>query len=165
MARTIPREVSKEDIGWLAGIIDGEGSITIVRPKKVTTNQILYGVYIVGGDLSLMTKSINLINLLATEGKPIILQEKKYKKGLFKTNKKMYQLCIRKQSTIVNVLRDCTPHLTEKKAKALKLLNFLDNHKKGTHFKEGEVEKYLQYTPVETERATLERDEATVRTV
>ena len=165
MTRTIPREVTQADIGWLSGIIDGEGSICIVRPKKINTNKILYGVFIVGSDYSLMIKSINIINKFNSEGgEPLKLAKKVYRIQTFKQTKGCWQLCIRKQDTIKNVLNACLPHLTEKKPKALKLLNFLNKHKKGTMFKEGEVDEYLNFTPVETERATLERDEATVRT-
>jgi len=55
MKGTIPREVKLEDIGWLAGIIDGEGSVLFNRPKpNKSWNQILYGIYIVGADLLLL---------------------------------------------------------------------------------------------------------------
>ena len=81
------REVKPEDIGWLAGIIDGEGSILFNKPKKESWNQILYGIYIVGADLTLLHKCERIVNqLIDGEGKKYRLVKKNYKPGLFKNS-------------------------------------------------------------------------------
>lgn len=149
MQGTTPREVKREDIGWLAGIIDGEGSILFHRSKRADFNKILYGLYIVGGDLKLLGKASRIINDVLGEDRAKWI-EKKYRKSTIKTNKKMYCLQIWRQSDLKKLFEIILPHLTEKYFSAARLLNFLLNHKKGHWFKEGEIESYFKFTPVET---------------
>jgi len=165
MARTIPREVSREDVGWLAGIIDGEGSITFSKPKNPQSKlKVAYGVHIVNSNLELIDKCIRIINAFDDGlGKLLERKPKFYRKSAFKMNKGMYQLTLRRYGTIKNLLVAIIPHLTEKKLKAQQLLNFVSKHKLWATFTEKELDEYFNFTPVETERATLERDEATVR--
>lgn len=40
MKKTIPREVEDRDIGWFAGILDGEGSITLTKPRKESNEEV-----------------------------------------------------------------------------------------------------------------------------
>jgi len=62
----------------------------------------------------------------------------------------MYLIQINKQAALRELLETILPHLTEKYLKSARLLNFLQNHKKGFWFKEGEVDSYFNFTPVET---------------
>jgi len=168
MARTIPREVSKEDIGWIAGIIDGEGSITFQKPLKPQKQgqKIVYGIHIVNTCEAMIDKCVRIINAFEDgTGRPIEKKPKIYRIQAFKSNKPSYQLTIRKYATIRNLLEAINPHLTEKKHKADRLLNFVRNRKLYDRITDEDVKTFLEFTPVETERVTLERDEATVRTV
>lgn len=145
------REVKPEDIGWLAGIIDGEGSILFNKPSKDSFNQILYGIYIVGADLSLLNKCRKILDqLIDGEGKKYHFYKKNYKKGLVKSNKQTYCIQIGRQHSIRKVLEVILPHLTEKYLKSARLLNFLQKHTPRKWFREGEVESYFGFTPVET---------------
>jgi hypothetical protein len=168
MTRTIPREVSREDVGWLAGIIDGEGSITFqkpIKPQKTGLKKIVYGVHIVNSNEELIKKCLKIINAFDDGlGKMLEVKPKQYRKVMFKMNKGCHQITIRRYGTLKNVLKVITPHLTEKKIKAEKLLNFVSNRKLYSKLSEEDAIKFLNFTPVETERTTLERDEATVRT-
>lgn len=155
MSRTIPREVTIEEKAWLSGILDGEGSITIVVPKNPlrknggTQNRVMYGVYFVGAENGWIEKAIDIVNRLWDgEGLPIKLQDKKYQKGMFKSNKNMKQFCVRRQSTIITVLEACIPFLTEKKAKAIKLHAFLKQRKRFQRISDEEIRQFV--TPVET---------------
>jgi len=147
MLGTTPREVKPEDIGWLAGIIDGEASVTFVLNGY---GRLTHMIHIIGSDLGLLNKCVRIINAFNDGGVEAKILDKQYKQGLIKSNKKMYRVEIWRQGHLKNLLPAIIPHLTEKKLKSQKLLNFLENHKRGTWFKEGEVERYLHFTPVET---------------
>lgn len=145
------REVKPEDVGWLAGIIDGEGSILFNKPKGIYANKILYSIYIVGTDMSLLKKCERIINqLIESNGKKYNLAVKRYKQGIFKTNKQTYVIQIWRQESLRQLLEAVLPHLTEKYLKSARLLNFLQKHKKGTWFRGNEVEDFLNFTPAET---------------
>jgi len=147
MQRTTPREVKAADIGWLAGIIDGEASVTFVKNGY---GRLTHMIHIIGADTSLLKKCTRIINEYNDGGTEVRILDKKYKIGIFKSNKKMYRIEIWRQGHLKKLLPLLIPHLTEKKATSQKLLNFLQKHRKGTWFKQGEVEEYLAYTPVET---------------
>lgn len=150
MARTIPREVSKEEVGWLAGIIDGEGSITFQKPKKpqkTGLKKIVYGVHIVNTCEEMIDKCIRIINAFEDgTGKPIEKKPKVYRIQAFKSNKPCFQITIRKYSTLKNVLKAITPHLTEKRTKAEKLLNFVCKRKMHSRLTEEAAKEFLNYT-------------------
>jgi hypothetical protein len=155
MSRTIPREVTKEEKAWLAGILDGEGSICLVESKNKVRkngekqNRIFYGIYFVAAENGWIEKAHEIVNRMWNgEGSPIKLQDKKYQKGIFKSNKNMKQFCIRRQETIKTFLQATIPYLTEKKPKAELLLSFLKNRKPYTRVSDEDIKKYV--TPVET---------------
>ena len=147
------REVKPEDIGWLAGIIDGEASITVTK-SHTKPYKIIHNIHIVGGDLSLLNKAMRIVNQFddgkGWSKKPAHLYKKNYKNSLFKTNKQMYHLQIWRQGVLLNLLEAVLPHLTEKYLKGARLLNFLKNHKRCSWFKEGEIDALLNFTPAET---------------
>ena len=161
MARAIPREVSKEDVGWIAGIIDGEGSITFQKPLRPQPNglkKIVYGIHIVNTCEEMIDKCVRIINAFEDgTGRPIEKKPKIYRVQAFKSNKPSYQLTIRKYSTIKNILEAITPHLTEKRYKAERLLNFASKKKLHARLSEEEAKEYLSFTPVETKRSTLKK--------
>jgi hypothetical protein len=147
MQGTTVREVKEVDIGWLAGIIDGEANVCFVKNQY---NRLMHKITIINSNIDLLNKCLWIINKYSEKNKDIKIHVKKYKTGIFKSNKKMYDLTIHRQNHLKNILPVLIPHLTEKKLKSQQLLNFLENHKKGTWFKDGEVDKYLSFTPAET---------------
>lgn len=145
------REVKPEDIGWLAGIIDGEASITLAK-SKVGHPRIIYSIHIVGTNLQLLNKCVKIVDKFDDGlGIPAKLYNKNYKNSLFKTHKQCYHLQIWRQGVLRNLLPVILPHLTEKYLPAARLLNFLMNHERRKWFKEGEIDAYLSFTPAETE--------------
>jgi len=147
MQRATPREIKAAEIGWLAGIIDGEGSVTFV---KNGAGYLTHMIHIIGSDMDLLEKCVRIINDYNEGGTPVRILDKRYKTGMFKSNKKMYRLEIWRNGHLKKILPFLIPHLTEKKLRCQKMLNYLENHKKGTWLREGEVEKYLAFMPVET---------------
>lgn len=163
MARTIPREVTLGEKAWLAGILDGEGSICLgtptpnLRGNGDATNRVIYGLYFVGAENGWIETALDIVNRLWDgEGLSIPLKDKAYKEGLFKSNKKMKQFCVRRQSTILSVLDSCLPFLTEKKPKAQNLYNFLKQREKFKRISDEEIKTFV--TPVETKRTALRKE-------
>jgi hypothetical protein len=149
MKGTTVREVKPEDIGWLAGIIDGEGSITFSMNGR---GFLMHMIHIIGSDMELLKKCVRIINAYKDEGVEAKILDKKYKNGLFKSNKRMYRIEVWRQGHLKNLLPVLIPHLTEKKIKCQQLLNYLQNHKKGTWLTKEEKLKFLDFTPAETKR-------------
>jgi len=140
------REVKPEDIGWLAGIIDGEGSITFnLNGRGFLTHMI----HIIGSDKDLLEKCVRIINQYNDDGVEAKILDKRYKPGIFKSNKKMFRIEVWRQQHLKNLLPALIPHLTEKKLRCQKLLNYLENHKRGSWLR-GKQQEYLNFTPVET---------------
>lgn len=163
MARTTPREATNEEKAWLAGILDGEGSVTLVKAKSQfrkdgsSMNRVYYGIYFVGAENGWIEKAHEIVlKFWNGDGKPIKLQDKKYQKGIFKTNKEMKQFCIRRQSTIISVLEATLPYLTEKKPKANNLLQFLKGRDLFSRVTEEEIARFV--APVETKRKALRKE-------
>lgn len=148
--RKTPWELSKEDVGWLAGILDGEGSIHLKYYE--TYPHFRYGIYLVNTNIELLEKALRIIKELDTidKGEGISVYKKMYANANRKVFpvKQCYQVQIRRIGTIKEMLRAILPHLTEKKERATLLLKELDNHKRNARWKKDK--------PVETKRVTPE---------
>ena len=132
--KTIPREPTKEDIGWLSGILDGEGSITFSRQEKYP--HIYYGVHFVNTNRELMEKINRIISEICrdlTDELPKI-SIPNYKAPIHIGKKVCHSITLRRQNWIIKVLEVLLPNLTEKRKKAAGLLNVLKNHKKGAWY-------------------------------
>jgi hypothetical protein len=155
--RTTPREVTREDIGWLSGIIDGEGSI--YAAIKETYPYFRYSFQLVNTNKEMLNKFQSILKGICGDENakfPIFL--KKYSTGIV-GKKQCYALQIRRIDDLKKILTVVLPHLTEKRNKATYLLTTLNNHKKFQWYKKEGL------TPVETKRTTLlNGDEAIVRT-
>jgi len=141
--RTIPSEPTQADIGWLAGILDGEGSIVFSKRKRHP--RIAYGINLVNTNMELMEKANNIIARLCKdlEGTPIKISTKAYATNPFGTTvrKQCYQITIRRQTWIVRILGILLPHLTEKRVKASALHELFLTHIPGQWYTEKELEK------------------------
>ena len=131
--RTTPWELSKEDIGWLSGIIDGEGSIHIKHYEQYP--HFRYGLYLINTNEELLEKCKRIITAIddVDHGRGLAIYKKNYKVGLGK--KQCYQLQIRRIGTLISILKTTLPHLTEKRERATELLSELSNHKKNARWK------------------------------
>ncbi len=165
-------EPSLSDIGWLAGIFDGEGSIVInKRIKKHLTPYV--GLHIANSDLLLLGKCQSLIK--AITGNPVKLYERKqYENSLIKSTKPCYGIDLHKQKTVYKILNLIVNHLTAKKRKAELVLEYLsirlkerENplfcNKLSSKTKKCISRMMSEWTGVETKRETPEKDEAIVR--
>lgn len=135
MNKTIPsQEVSYFDIGWLAGIIDGEGSLAFYYCRRKGQSKLgvpykespIFGVYIINTDMEIMNHAKSIyekwglfaqINLKSAS--------KKQREGSFSGTKPCYELIVRRRRDVEELLKFITPYLKGyKKAKAQTMLNF-----------------------------------------
>jgi hypothetical protein len=137
--KTTPREQSQGEIGWLAGIVDGEGSILLTRLDGRYHNRYMYGLYLVNTNREMLYKAVRIMCALTGDeivGHRPLIKMKHYKNQLGR--KQCYQVTIRRQEWLLKILQAILPHLTEKRKRAERLLAFLSGHTKYKwHRKEG----------------------------
>ena len=151
--RTIPREVTPQEIGWLAGILDGEGSIAFGKTKNKSVKRgynFYHGIYIVNTNTELIEKSSDIIFRLCADipskSKMSRMDRKLYKSPLVTQRKQCFAICVRNRLWTIRVLEILIPHLTEKRKKALALIEIL-NIMTNSRQKEDGTKKYSYYTP------------------
>lgn len=124
-------ELTLTDISWLAGIIDGEGSISMFRDKK-GKNTVM--VNITNSDLLLLNKCKKIVSIILN--KEIKIYTKNcYVYQVVKPKKQVYTIEIRHFKNLSSLLRLLLPYLTSKKQKAEMAIVYLDVRMK-------EIEKY-----------------------
>jgi len=156
-------EPTPTDVAWLAGILDGEGSLvtSVLKTRKVNS----IGFHIRNSDLLLLGKCQMIIQALIN--KPIKIYSIKFRKNpIFKSQKLEYSIDFRAYKDVFRVLTVLYPHLTSKKRKAGLILDYLkvrleefDTRHKSANLtpKAKEAFKYLMkhWRGVETERTAL----------
>ena len=156
--RTIPSQRQTGYIGWLAGIIDGEGSILLkVSP---TYGHIIYGLTIINTNLEMLERCQKIIIQMCRilKGDPPNIRKKLYRSNnLGTTNpKQCYELKVARQRWLRQVLKYILPYLTEKKAIGQELYNYLTNNEYGksyeTRYRPPNDKRYLADRGVETKR-------------
>lgn len=133
MNKTIPsQEVS--DIGWLAGIIDGEGSLAHYYSRRKGQTKLgvpykespIFGVYIINTDMEIMSHAKSIyekMGLFAQINQKSASREQR--KGSFAFTKPCYELVVRRRKDVEQLLKQVTPYLRGyKRAKAEAMLNF-----------------------------------------
>jgi len=171
--RTTPREVKKTDLAWLAGIIDGEGTIGayFFLDKRSKHRSPRYGIWLCNSEKSMIERSANI---MANLGAKVYLLSKTYKDGaLLKARWLMWQLQVQKKEDVKIVLEKISPYMVSKKPQANRLLKFFNDYpnllygrgnrsgKKNEHFeiykkleKDLKNLKVCNLIPVETKRET-----------
>lgn len=120
------QQASDFEIGWLAGIIDGEGYLGITkvnRKDRKSPNCVYTDLQITNTDTQIVERCASIIRKLGVN--PYVL-EKTHNVKLNPQWKTSYNICLRKFSDIVKILEAVYPHLGgEKQAKARLLLDFV----------------------------------------
>lgn len=149
--RKTPWEAKREDIGWLAGIIDGEGSI--YAEEKDTYPHFRYSFQIVNTNLEMLEKFQSIVRKICNDDGQFTVVKKFYRTGFASIHgkKQCYALQIRRIDDLKGMLTAVLPHLTEKREKATYLLSVLNTHKKFARYKSEKL------APVETKRVTPEQ--------
>lgn len=127
----------KEKIAYLAGIIDGEGSISITSVRKRKDGKKYRSI-----SLSLQIGSISkqLVNWIK-KNFPII---KVYHKRLLYTGKLFHIFRVTKQHELKSILSLVLPFLIIKQAQAKIVLKILNNHAKESHWTKHQIRQCLQ---------------------
>jgi len=153
ITRTIPREVTPQEIGWLAGILDGEGSIAFGKSKNKGSKfgyNYYHGIHIVNTNQELIEKSSDIIFRLCddipTKAKMSKIDLKIYKNPAFKQNKQCHEICLRNKVWTIRILTILLPYLTEKRKRATALIKIINTLLKASRDKNGKL-LYSYYTP------------------
>lgn len=135
---TVSEELSHIEIGWLAGIIDGEGSLAHYYSKrkgktksgKPLKKSPMYGVVVVNNDEDIMSEVKKIYDKIGVYGN--INTKSAYRNrqedSKFKFTKPCYEIVVRRRLDVEKVLKIVTSHLIGyKKDKALKMLEHFKN--------------------------------------
>ena len=140
-------------IGWLAGIIDGEGSIVLAISP--TYGHIVYGLTIINTNLELLQQCRKIINKMCKRlnGELPAVRTKEYRYNKL-GKKQCYEIKISRHRWLRQVLKYTLPYLTEKKSKAELLYNYLTNSEYGksyeTRYRPPSDVKFIESLGVET---------------
>lgn len=116
--------LTERQLGWLAGIWDGEGSITVFKyAEKNGAIKYCPTICAVNTDLTIINEVQKLADLL---GINFHLMERKIPKSKRDKHSISYQLITRKMSYIKKFLEIITPYLISKKAQAELVLRFVN---------------------------------------
>lgn len=116
------KNMNVADIGWLAGILDGEGTVAIYKggPKSVSFYNTSHLV---------MNKVIKILENLGVQYK----YSERYANSNFKKNGERFKLLLTvglyRMQHMKKLLKILYPHLTCKKDNALKILNYKSKNK------------------------------------
>lgn len=119
--RTIPRESL---IAWLAGIIDGEGTIGCYFYHDKSSRSPRYGIWIVNTDQRIILEGKRIFELMGIE--KIYIGEKNYKGGIGR--KRSWYLQINRKADIQRGLEIIIPYLISKKKQAQLILSFFKSY-------------------------------------
>lgn len=120
------QQVRPDELAWLAGIIDGEGTINIVkkpdRKRKDGTRRYNYWTLLQLSNTNeiLIMKVIEIMKKLGTN--PYIWEKAETEKW-----KKSYQLSLQRMTKVKKILDQIKPYLIAKKPQAEIVLNFINS--------------------------------------
>lgn len=140
--------LTQAEIGWLAGIIEGEGSITMNARKKQWKGWNGFGVdmqiYAVNTDAGIIEKSVSILRKMGVE--PHILETKtvpiphKRKDGTYCSEKTIMYVNVNRMRDILTVINAIIDHMAgEKKSRASLIRQFIIRRieRKGQHTNNG----------------------------
>lgn len=112
MTEAVGRIIPSQDVrlGWLAGIIDGEGTIA---HYKTNQGHYINGVVIVNTDEEIIAEIISIYKALGIHYSKNL--RKRYKNELAYSRLPCYEVVVRRKKDIVGVLELVTPYLIGKK--------------------------------------------------
>lgn len=154
---TIPSQDLHFNIGWLAGIIDGEGSIIAYRSKS--NNFYHIRIYVINTDARIIERCLEIfteLDILAYVNQKTT--SKKQREGSFKYSKVCWEIIISRRDAVQKLLTLISPLLVgDKKEKALNGLNYLNTNQFNAGRKSGvTTERLAPETNLERFRMKLQ---------
>ena len=123
------QQVTREEIGWIAGFIDGEGYIGITMYKNHSnsaTKTVKVELNVCNTDICMVEKYISIMNKMGVN--PYVKKSKKYKKYNGCNKKDVHEVKLHRMAPIQKILKVILPHLTGmKKTRALLIYEFLES--------------------------------------
>lgn len=123
-------------VAWLAGILDGEGSIAMPNNGK--------GIGI-AVRVDIFNTSTVLLNKVSAVIDAMGLEHSRYEKLASKTNalsrKPVYRVCLSGRENVVKFLIELMPHLTEKRTAAAAVVNVFSGRTLGSKWTPDEATK------------------------
>lgn len=121
------QQATEAEIGWLAGIIDGEGHIGISMQNRSVSQSVSVDLQIVNTDFALIDKVVTIMHKL--DANPHI-RDRVHAKATWSTNR---IVSMRKFAHVKRVLDAVLPHLTGlKREKAEMVLALIESRMKKT---------------------------------
>jgi len=111
-------QVSETRLAWLAGIIDGEGSINMAKDKSGRYNP---QITIVNTDANIILEIATVLNDI---GCPFFLQQRKEMNGHY-GKKPLWEVQIHRLTALTTLLKSIVPWLVGKKAKGMLMLKYV----------------------------------------
>jgi len=114
--------MNKEKYGWLAGIIDGEGTITITKQNRQTWFSYRPEIHITNTNQLILKQSCKLLKEITGKTVKIFITDKKRKNYVYRVRLQDIESCKK-------LLIFLGPFLVGKKKQGKLLLEFLQNKK------------------------------------
>ena len=116
------QQATQAEIGWLAGIIDGEGHIGILQQNTKVSRSVAFDLQIVNTDPGLIEKVIRIMRAMGVN--PYV-RDRVHQKSTWSTNQ---IVSVRKMAHIKRILDSCAEHLTGmKREKAEMMLALIES--------------------------------------
>ena len=123
------QQATEAEIGWLAGIIDGEGHIGISMQNKSVSRSVSVDLQIVNTDFALIDKVVSILRKLDVNPH---IRDRIHIKATWSSNR---IVALRKFAHVKRVLDAVLPHLTGmKREKALIVLALIESRMTKTRF-------------------------------
>jgi hypothetical protein len=116
------------EIGWLAGVIDGEGSISISTDKKA--NRLHAQVFLTNSNEAMLLKARRIMLGLGVENPRLHFHSIGRSKFSYRSNVPCHRIYVGTASGMKLLLQAILPQLTSKREQAELMLEFLQ-HRKG----------------------------------
>lgn len=149
-------EIDSRKLAWLAGIVDGEGSIGFYVGKtgwkgnhnKKYTYHIAHQVCIANTNTLIIQEAHNIVSAILGEKTPVTDIQVVADRRPERTNSRIgYCVNVKNHNSVIKVLSALEPYLVGKKSQAQVMLNLLKNHR-----------PYAKYTKVELQVIDLLKD-------
>lgn len=135
MKRTTPsQEVTHFEIGWLAGIVDGEGSLAFYFSRRkdgkggfTYRKSPTYRIHIINSDMGILKKAQDILFRLGISFAPIREKSatKKQREDSYTFSKPCYNIDVSRRKDVEKYLSVIVDHLQgNKKEKAKKMIKF-----------------------------------------
>lgn len=114
---------------WLAGLIDGEGSVSLYLNKR-RNKYSLIGIVVINTDLKILNKVIKIYKQMGIASKINLHNpSKNHDRTSYKSIKPCYTITIRRRDDIEKIIPRLLPYLAgDKRDKSIRLLEYLKNH-------------------------------------